>query len=71
MLSDSDADANPPPSTVSGVPPSDSATVGEMDLTDAAGWYVYDAPLDAYCWPFIDSCTTTTPDACTGDEHSS
>jgi len=32
---------------------------------------VYDAPLGAYCWPFIESSTATLPAACTGDEHSS
>ena len=70
MLSDSDADANPPPSTVSGVPPSDSATVGEIELTDAAAWYVYDAPLRAYCCQFIESSTPALPAECTADEHS-
>ena len=32
---------------------------------------MYDAPLNAYCWPFIESSTPTLPAACTGDEHSS
>ena len=32
---------------------------------------MYDAPLEAYCCPFIDSSTSTLPAACTGDEHSS
>ena len=54
---------------MSGVPPSDSATVGEIELTDA--WYVYDAPLRAYCCPFIESSTPTLPAECTADEHSS
>ena len=53
------------------MPPSDDAVDGESHPTDDAGWYVYDAPLRAYCWPFIDSTTRAPPDACTGDEHSS
>ena len=69
--SDSDAEENPPPCTVTGVPPSESTVVGEIELTDAAAWYVYDTPLAAYCCPFIDSSTAALPDACTGDEHSS
>ena len=47
--SDSDADEKPPPCTVSGVPPSESAELGERYLTHAAGWYVYHTPLRAYC----------------------
>ena len=45
----SDADEKPPPCTVSGVPPSASAELGEMYRMLAAGWYVYDTPLGAYC----------------------
>ena len=67
----SEADEKPSPCTVSGVPPSDDTVIGEIELTDAAGWYVYCTPLEAYCWPFIDSSTSTEPGACTGDEHSS
>ena len=69
--SDADADEKPPPCTVSGVPPSDSAVLGETSLTHAAGWYVYHAPLGAYCCPLIESSTPTPPATCTADEHSS
>ena len=67
----SDTDEKPPPRTVSGVPPSDATVDGETHATDAARWYVYVAPLDAYCCPFIDSISDTPPAACIGDEHSS
>ena len=45
----SDAEEKPPPCTVSGVPPSASAELGERYATPAAGWYVYRTPLGAYC----------------------
>jgi hypothetical protein len=69
--SDSDEDEKPPPRTVSGVPPSAADDDGDTHATDAAGWYVYDAPRAAYCCPFIDSNTRAPPAACNGAEHSS
>ena len=57
----SDAAEKPPPCTVSGVPPSDSAADGDTWLTAAAGWYVYRAPPAAYCCPLMLTATFATP----------
>ena len=46
---DSAVDENPPPSTVSGVPPSAAPLTGHTDDTDANGQYVNDALLRANC----------------------
>ena len=75
----SDDDEYPPPSTVSGVPPSASARDGESALTDGASTYVNRAPTarcaaptpDSYCCAFIDRRTALPPSECAADAHSS
>ena len=67
---DSDDDENPPPSTVSGVPPSDDATDGDTQLTDAASWYMNLILSFVYCWPFNVTCSSCTPTLLIGDVHS-
>ena len=67
----SDAEEKPPPCTVSGVPPSASAELGERYATPAAGWYVYRTPLGAYCCPFRVTVTVAGPAAIRGVKHSS
>ena len=67
----SDAAEKPEPCTVRGVPPSASAAAGVTALTSADGWYVYETPLGAYCWPFTESSTDDDPAKRTGVTHSS
>ena len=69
--SDSETEEKPAPYTVTGVPPSARTRAGETLLTDIACWYVKDAPVSAYCCPFIDSCTAFAPIAWSGVAHSS
>ena len=67
----SDADEKCAPCTVNGVPPSATTDAGEMELTTAAGWYVYSTPPPLYCCAFIDTNSAFAPKECTGVEHSS
>ncbi len=70
---DASADAEkPPPSTVSGVPPSAAPRTGHTDDTDAAGRYVNATPPAENCWPFADTSTRRAPAADDGGAaHSS
>ena len=61
----------PLPSTVTGVPPSDTPRVGHTDDTAAAGRYVNDTPLVENCWPLSDTSTRREPAPDEGgDAHS-
>ena len=53
--------ANPAPTTVTGVPPSDAPRCGHTDDRRAAAKYVNAIPLVEYCWPFADTSTRRGP----------
>ena len=67
------ADAEkPPPTTVTGVPPSDAPRTGHTDETDADGRYVNATPHAENCCPFEDTSTRRDPAPDDGgDAHSS
>jgi hypothetical protein len=52
----------PPPSTVTGVPPSAAPRAGHTDETAAARRYVNATPLTENCWPLSDTSTRRAPD---------
>ena len=59
------------PCTVSGVPPSASAMLGDTKLTDNDSRNVYSTPESLYCCAFIDSISAFVPSDCNGVTHSS